>query len=132
MNCDSCHPATVPSPVVLQNVRKRSLSPAPVDVRNGEPVPKMSRSLPVPHDLPETEVQAIELLQELVHRQVPFDTLWPVASRSPILVNALDPSARALLQALQRGTSLGMQQRAAFNAGLQGAMAQSGLFEPVG
>lgn len=131
MNCDSCHPATAPAPAVLQNARKRSLSPAPVDVRNGEPVPKISRSLPVAHGLPDTEVQAIELLQELVHRQVPFDTLWPVASRSAILVNALDPSARALLQALQRGTPLGMQQREAFNAGLQGAMAQSGLFEPA-
>lgn len=131
MKFDSCQAASTPAAVVVQNARKRSLSPAPVQVRNGEPVTKLARSRASEGCATEREAQAIERLQELLHRQVPLEMLLPVASRSTTLVNALSPSARALLEALQSGRPLGQQQRTAITAGLLSAMHQSGLFERV-
>lgn len=134
MNLDSCPPAAAPAPLpaVLQHDRKRPLASAPVEIRNGEPAPKIARSQAWEGAGADAELQAIERLQELLHRRAPFETLLPVACRSETLLKGLNPATRALLAALQAGTSLGPAQYEAISAGLKGAMQRSGLFEPVG
>ena len=134
MNRAACPPAAAPAPLpaVLPHDRKRSLASAPVEIRNGEPAPKLARSQAWEGAGADAELQAIERLQELLHRRAPFETLLAVACRSETLLNGLNPTARALLAELQAGASLGPAQYEAVSAGLKAAMQRSGLFEPVG
>lgn len=133
MKVDPCPPGLAgPAPDVLSHDRKRSLTPPPVDIRNGEPTPKMARIETWEKGRSDAEVQVIERLQELLHGRAPFATLLPVACRSKTLVSALNPVAGALLADLRSGKSLGPQQYEAISAGFSGAMQRSGLFEPVG
>lgn len=131
MKCESS--PSVPSPVVLppQTRGKRSRSPVPFDIRNGEPAEKASRREPHAARALEAEIQAIEVLQDQGHCEVPFEALWRAASLCSTLVRLLDPTGHALLLDLQSGKQLGPEQRDAFSAGLKDAMYRSGLFERV-
>lgn len=133
MKVDSCPPALAgPASAVLQLDRKRSQTQVPVDIHNSGPTPKMARIDAWASTGADAEVEAIERLQELLHRRAPFEALLPVACRSETLVSALNPAASTLLSDLRSGKSLGPQQYEAISAGFSEAMQRSGLFEPVG
>jgi hypothetical protein len=127
VKCESHCPVEVPAAVVSWSAQKRPLSPIPVDIRNGET--KMAR-MEQPPAL-QDQIRAIELLQERMHGEEPFVTLWPVFSRIDSLVNALDRPARTLLEAQQAGRPLSQAQPELLGAAMELALRQSGLFERV-